>query len=499
MKTLKKTKLSTLTLLSLLSLTLAACGGGGDSSDTDDSNSNDDHNPVSSMSISSDNLAVLGDSTTVSVSMATPNNLKVAQLADSTKVTLTFNNSSDAAKINVSASPTCDNLTTSNSCVFTITPNSDASLLTNQAIGYNINVVDNKGDQKSYARTLTIKSLDISAPTLSKTNTNTYTLTISNNSSKSVDLSDGISYDGSSSKVLSMINNCPEILTDGESCELSVNINPGDDNNFIFKLKNSAGHDFLSIPLQFSDQHVKVYWPNWATYDNAAVSTDDPNYNPYDQGYQPEDIPTDRVDEIVYAFAQVGNCAPPFASDSQPDLCNANSGAYATGVQDHKLYSSDPYSDFATIPSTGYNNGGTPGKGNIKKILTLKNSNPNLDVVLSIGGYSLSRALFKAMEDSNRAGFVQSIITFLEQVNTDAGQTFDGVDIDWEPNDNGWTFATSVAGTSNTTDAYNQLQDYLDLMLEIRIALDNKYGKGKKTIGIAAPANANIIEAVEVI
>jgi GH18 family chitinase len=72
----------------------------------------------------------------------------------------------------------------------------------------------------------------------------------------------------------------------------------------------------LGISSAVYSQNVTVYYPNWANYE---------------ADYQPEDIPVQDIDEIVYAFAQVGNCAAPYATDTNPTLCNK--AAYATGVQ----------------------------------------------------------------------------------------------------------------------------------------------------------------------
>lgn len=215
-----------------------------------------------------------------------------------------------------------------------------------------------------------------------------------------------------------------------------------------------------------SAEKVVAYYPNWATYGD---------------NYQPSDIPAQNLKEIVYAFAQVGNCAPPYATEANPTLCRGSDKLYATGVQDYQLYSTDPYSDFNKVPK-GYNLSGTSGKGNISQVLQL-----GVPVLLSIGGYTLTVPLTTAMDDAHRAKFVQSVVDFLDTVKADSnGKTFSGVDIDWEPNGNQWRFADGENG-------HQMLQDYINLLSDLKAALPS----GENEITIAAPASPSVITDVD--
>lgn len=218
-------------------------------------------------------------------------------------------------------------------------------------------------------------------------------------------------------------------------------------------------------------QSVTVYYPNWATYS---------------ANYQPSDIPVEYIDKIIYAFAQVGNCAPPYATTSNPTLCNASNPdiGYFKGIQDYKLYSTDPYADFNKIPNDYYHPGDWDGgKGIIGEVLST-----GKPVLLSVGGWSLSVPLFEAMDNNHRDGFVQSIVSFFEQVTADTGKKFSGIDIDWEPNENSWSFV-------NTTSGVQQLQYYLDLIKAIKAALP----EGQNFVGIAAPASPSVINNVNTV
>lgn len=235
----------------------------------------------------------------------------------------------------------------------------------------------------------------------------------------------------------------------------------------------------------FADGNQKVlfgYYSNWSTYD---------------RNYQPSDIPITDLTHALYAFAEIGNCAAPFATDSQPDLCNG--GSYADGKQDYKLYSSDPYSDYNIVPSkfpsgrvTGYGYAGTGGKGNMAKTINAAH-NAGKQALLSIGGYTLSVPFFTAMEPRQVQAFTDSITDFLDSVKADnvsAGSAgFDGVDIDWEPNDNSWSFVNSPVTGRQT------LQNYLNFLDTLRTALIAKNPHALLTV--AMPASPEVVQKVE--
>ncbi len=225
-----------------------------------------------------------------------------------------------------------------------------------------------------------------------------------------------------------------------------------------------------------ADKQLFGYYTNWDTYG---------------RNFQPENIPIKYVTAVLYAFAQVGNCAMPYATDANPTLCNA--GAFATGEQDYLLHSTDPGSDFKTIPA-GYKNAGQSGawvKGNMGKVITLAHSQQK-PALLSIIGYSLSVPFQTAIDDQHRSAFVRSIIDFLNLVKADNNQDgFDGVDADWEPNDNSWSFMSTPQGTQI-------LQNYLSFLQELRVALKNNYAS-YALLTIALPAAPDVINKADVL
>ncbi len=70
---------------------------------------------------------------------------------------------------------------------------------------------------------------------------------------------------------------------------------------------------------------------------------------------------------------------------------------------------------------------------NLIKLQCLKLSNPNLKLIISVGGWGIDGFSDASYSEKNRYEFAKSIIEFLEKYN------FDGVDIDWEfPVHGGW-------------------------------------------------------------
>src|ERR671935_1355500 len=154
------------------------------------------------------------------------------------------------------------------------------------------------------------------------------------------------------------------------------------------------------------------------------------NWDRYARGYFVNQIPAARLDVIDYAFAAPaadGTCtlsdvwsdyqAPTWSGDSSVD-----------GVADDP---SDPNQHLF---------------GNFNQLVKLKAAHPNLKVVMSIGGWTLSKYFSDvAATPASRQTFVRSCIDLIIKGNlptggwpTQAGGDgvaaglFDGIDIDWE-------------------------------------------------------------------
>ena len=147
------------------------------------------------------------------------------------------------------------------------------------------------------------------------------------------------------------------------------------------------------VPMN-STYRLVGYYASWDVYERAMFLTR---------------IQTGRLTHINYAFSNI-------SPDGQCILGDADA-------------------DTQRFFGIGNSVSGTPdaidgARGNFHQLALLKDNNPNLKVLISIGGWTWSnRFSDAALTDASRQKFVKSCIDlYLVQYRG----TFDGVDIDWE-------------------------------------------------------------------
>ncbi|KAH0439683.1 chitinase 1 [Colletotrichum camelliae] len=169
------------------------------------------------------------------------------------------------------------------------------------------------------------------------------------------------------------------------------------------------------------------------------------NWSIYGAGYNPDDIPIDKITHVLYAFADI----------------------QANGT----VVSSDPWAD--TGKSFGKDKTSEPGNnayGLVKQLYMKKMANRQLKVIMSIGGYNWSPKFAPVIANEKlRANFVASSVKMV----ADFG--LDGLDVDYE-------YPNTTETSANT----------VKLLSELRTGLDQysaKYANGYHfTLGFAAPA-----------
>ena len=141
----------------------------------------------------------------------------------------------------------------------------------------------------------------------------------------------------------------------------------------------------INTPAPPSDYRVIGYYPNWAIYRNPV--------------FRPESIAADKITHINYAFANHDTSGNIILFDPWADT------GYGEQWQDPKPY-----------------------WGNFRQLFDLKQENPHLKVLISIGGWTLSNNFSPmAADPAARTNFTRSCIEFCEEYDC-----FDGVDLDWE-------------------------------------------------------------------
>ena len=149
----------------------------------------------------------------------------------------------------------------------------------------------------------------------------------------------------------------------------------------------------------------------------------------YARDYLVEDIPADKITHINYAFAKIANGA---------------------------VVSADPFADFQK--AFGNEPADAPFKGNFYQLIKLKEAYPDLKVLISIGGWTLSDGFSTAAATpEGRKLFSDSAVAFMRRFQ------LDGIDLDWE-----YPVEGGIAKDQSPADKEN-----FSLMLrDLRLALD---------------------------
>ncbi|WP_428563916.1 MAG: glycoside hydrolase family 18 protein [Solidesulfovibrio sp. DCME] len=175
-----------------------------------------------------------------------------------------------------------------------------------------------------------------------------------------------------------------------------------------------------SAPAATFSKRIIGYFVQWAVYA---------------RDYEPADIPADKLTHVNYAFLAV----------------NA-----ATG----QLFSIDAYADFQKafpakngLPAQTWDQSAANAAGNFGRLRDLKALYPDLKVLVSVGGWTLSTPFpTVAGSETLRAAFAASCADWV------SAQGLDGIDIDWEypGTDDKANFTALVAATRAALDAKGQ-------------------------------------------
>ncbi len=202
--------------------------------------------------------------------------------------------------------------------------------------------------------------------------------------------------------------------------------------------------------------------PNNKSYNtdpNTVVGTYFVEWGIYGRDYTVDNLPADNLTHILYGFIPI--CGP---NESVKSVGGNSFNALQTacqGVNDYEVVIHDPWAAFQKSFKQAGHEYSTPIKGNYAMLMALKQRNPDLKIIPSIGGWTLSDPFFDFVDKTNRDTFVASVKKFLK-----TWKFYDGVDIDWE-------FPGGDGAAANLGDPVNDGPAYIALMAELRAMLDD--------------------------
>ncbi|MGF1726429.1 glycosyl hydrolase family 18 protein [Photobacterium nomapromontoriensis] len=159
---------------------------------------------------------------------------------------------------------------------------------------------------------------------------------------------------------------------------------------------------------------------------NKVVGTYFVEWGVYGRGYTVDMLPAKNLTHLLYGFV------PMCGGDGINDSLKTISGSFqalqnaCNGTPDFELAIHDPWAAIQK-GQQGVNDWSDPYRGNFGQLMALKQANPDLKILPSIGGWTLSDPFYFMGDDEKRARFVASAKRYLQ-----TWKFFDGLDIDWE-------------------------------------------------------------------
>lgn len=207
------------------------------------------------------------------------------------------------------------------------------------------------------------------------------------------------------------------------------------------------------------------YYASWAAYGRA---------------YNVTDIDSSKMNVINYAFADIcwnGIHGNPDPTGPNPVTWSCqNEQGQAISVPNGTIVLGDPWID--AQKSFGDDKWDDPIKGNLKQLWKLKEKNPNLKTVISIGGWTWSNRFSDvAATAATREVFANSAVDFIRKYK------MDGVDLDWE-----YPVSGGLAGNSYRPE---DKQNYVLLLQKIREKLNTAGAADGKTYLLTIASGAS--------
>lgn len=214
-----------------------------------------------------------------------------------------------------------------------------------------------------------------------------------------------------------------------------------------------------------ADYKLVGYYASWAAYGRA---------------FNVSDIDPAKMNVINYAFADIcwnGIHGNPDPTGPNPVTWSCqNEQGQTINVPNGTIVLGDPWID--AQKSFGDDKWDDPIKGNLKQLWKLKERNPNLKTVISVGGWTWSNRFSDvAATAATREVFANSAVDFIRKYK------MDGVDLDWE-----YPVSGGLAGNSVRPE---DKQNYVLLLQKIREKLNAAGAADGKTYLLTIASGAS--------
>ena len=225
-----------------------------------------------------------------------------------------------------------------------------------------------------------------------------------------------------------------------------------------------------------------VYHENNRPHANSSgkvVGTYFVEWGIYGRNYTVDRMPIDNLTHIIYGFIPI--CGGDGINDALKTIEDGGSFRAlqnaCAGREDFKVAIHDP---FAALQKgqKGVEAYSEPYKGNFGQLMAVKRANPDIKIVPSIGGWTLTDPFYFMHDVQKRTTFVNSVREFLE-----TWKFFDGVDIDYE-------FPGGQGANPNLGNPEIDGTTYVTLMRELREMLDDLGAQNGRTYELTSAVNA---------
>ncbi|MBS4688510.1 glycoside hydrolase [Aeromonas sobria] len=196
----------------------------------------------------------------------------------------------------------------------------------------------------------------------------------------------------------------------------------------------------------------------YANKSGKVVGTYYVEWGVYGRKFTVDKIPAQNLTHILYGFTPI--CGGDGLNDSLKEIEGSFQALQkaCAGRADFKVAMHDPWA--AVQMSQGNLSAwDEPYNGNFGNLMALKQAYPNLKILPSVGGWTLSDPFYFLGDKTKRDVFVGSVKEFLQ-----TWKFFDGVDIDWE--------YPGGQGANPKLGSPSDGATYVTLMKELRAMLD---------------------------